>query len=294
MKKLIETKKLFIAKIGNVHNIPNYDGTGYSPEFVSNSLGYRLIEQTGKDTYVDVLLGVPVYADTTIPDKEGALIVKSYKRPLYRYCRSLRVIEKDSVVQAVAKYIAENYNKDVFTSKSHTAFYDINNIVRFQHINDDNVVIKTSKSDLPKRLFGIRNSYDVDELFVVKTNIIVNMSKDPVTNMPYCDEASYKYTLCARKWNGKFEDILTKNEIDYFKNDVKVGDVIVSHVRPLFRYAKSLHLKESLEDVKTYAEFVDKKFNSSEYLNNHTKFNEINEVVRSCHNKEKEEESILA
>ncbi len=294
MKKLIETKKLFIAKIGNVHNIPNYDGTGYSPEVVNNSLGYRLIEQTGKDTYVDVLLGVPVYANSAIPDKEGALIVKSYKRPLYRYCRSLRIIEKDSVIHAVAKYIEENYHGDVFKGNNHSDFYSINNVVKFNHLNDDKIIIKTSKSDLPKRLFGIRNGYDVDELFVVKTNIIVNMAKDPVTDMPYCDEAPYKYTLCVRKWNGKFEDILTKTEIDYFKNDIKVGDVIVSHVRPLFRYAKSLNLKENVEDVKTYAEFVDKKFNSSEYLNNHTKFNEINEVVRSCHNKEKEEQSTLA
>ena len=294
MKKLIETKKLFIAKIGNVHNIPNYDGTGYSPEFVNNSLGYRLIEQTGKDTYVDVLLGVPVYANSAIPDKEGALIVKSYKRPLYRYCRSLRIIEKDSVINAVAKYIEENFHGDVFKNNNHGEFYNINNVVKFSHLNDDKIIIKTSKADLPKRLFGIRNSYDVDELFVVKTNIIVNMSKDPVNNIPYCDEAPYKYTLCVRKWNGKFEDILTKAEIDYFKNDVKVGDIIVSHVRPLFRYAKSLNLKENIEDVKTYAEFVDKKFNSNEYLNNHTKFNEINEVVRNCHHKEKQDELTLA
>lgn len=283
MEKLIETKKLFIAKISNVHNIPNYDGSDVATELVDNALGYRLVEQVGKNEYVDVLLGQPI-SYKNIPTKEGALVINGYKRPLYRYCRSLRVLEKQTAVEEIAKFIAENYNRNVFNSNNHEEFYNINNVVRLNHINEDKVILKTSKSDLAKRLFGVRTSYDVDELFVVKTNMIANMDSTMGNEMLSCTEKPYKYILCIRKWNGAFEDVLTKNEINYFSENVRVGDIIVDRVRPLYRYAKSLHLHEDCNAVKVYAKFVDEKFNTPAYDSNHDKFNEINEVVRACHN----------
>lgn len=294
MEKLVQTKKLFIAKIKNVHNALNYDKTDYYTEFVDNSLGYRLIEQVGKDSYVDVLTNTPITTQKNAPTKEGSLVIGNYKRPLYRYCKSLRVMEKDSAVTEIAKFIGENFNGSVFTSDDHEEFYKINGVVRLNHAEEDQIILKTHKSDLAKRLFGNRTSYDVDELFIVKANMIANTETNMGNEMLSCTEKDFGYILCVRKWNGKFEDVLTKNEIDYFNANVKVGDIIVDRVRPLYRYAKSLHLHENISDVKAYARFVKAKFNLPSFANNHERFYEINDVVRACHNGCYEEESAVA
>lgn len=293
MKKIVQSKKLFVAKIFSVQNVQENKLDINTPcEIAPSSYGYRLIYKTGTEKYIDVLTGQTIKSLDQKDLNKDDLIVNDYIRPLYRYSKSLKVGEIRKNVKAYAKYVEANFNKE--TSKNHRDFYKINNLVRKCHNIADTNVIPVTKKELMMNLFSDNKSVQVDELFVIKTKVVDDLTYDNFKKIESCNAHEYDYRLAIRKWNGKFIDALTKEEIKPFNDKVQIGDVIIEKTRPLYRYAKSLKLVEELDDVEKYAKYVKENFNEKYAKNNHTEFYKINKFVRKCHsNKIKQERQVL-
>lgn len=286
MKKLLQAKKIFVAKVDSVLNVQKDELDISTPcNVVPTSMGYRLLYKINDITYQDVLTGQKIKTYDSFDIKKGDLIVGSYKRPLYRYSKSLRLGEYSDDVKKYALYVENFFNTSQFAN-NHDNFYKINELVRKCHAYKDCNEVPLTKKELMLMLFGKGSkTADVDELYVIKTKIIDHVEKNKFNETISCDGHSYKYVLALRKWNGKYIDPLTNTEIPELSDNVKVGDIVLEKVRPLYRYAKSLRISEDVEDVKIYATYVKDFFNSNEYSKDHSKFYNINEIVRKCHNK---------
>ena len=286
MKKLLQAKKIFVAKVDSVLNVQKDELDISTPcNVVPTSMGYRLLYKINDITYQDVLTGQKIKTYESFDIKKGDLIVGSYKRPLYRYSKSLRLGEYSDDVKKYALYVENFFNTPQFAN-NHDNFYKINELVRKCHESKDCNEVPLTKKELMLMLFGKGSkTADVDELYVIKTRIIDHVEKNKFNETISCDGHSYKYVLALRKWNGKYIDPLTNTEIPDLTENVKVGDIVLEKVRPLYRYAKSLRINEDMEDVKIYATFVKDFFNKDEYLKDHSNFYNINEIVRKCHNK---------
>lgn len=286
MKKLLQAKKIFVAKVDSVLNVQRDELDITTPcNVVPTSMGYRLLYKINDITYQDVLTGQKVKTYDSFDIKKGDLIIGNYKRPLYRYSKSLRLGEYSDDVKKYALYVENFFNTPQFAN-NHDNFYKINELVRKCHDKKDCNEVPLTKKELMVMLFGFGSkTADVDELYVISTKIIDHIEKDKFNETVSVDGHPYKYVLALRKWNGKFIDPLTNTEIPELLESAKVGDIVLDKVRPLYRYAKSLRISEDMEDVKIYATYVKDFFNKEEYAKDHSKFYNINEIVRKCHNK---------
>ena len=286
MNNVLQAKRIFVADVKSVLKMPTDVFDTSSCELVKTAYGYRLIYKVEDNLYTDILSGSIIKGVDSKNLEKNDLVVTTV-RPLYRYSKSLRVCEYKKDVETYARYVAEAYNKSWFV-RDNSNFYRINHLVQEIHkLSDENKKPLSIKEFISVFMNDTKN-VEVDDLYVITTKIIDKVSKFG------CEWHTYDYKLAVKTWNGKYIDPLTNTEIKPFSDFIKVGDIIIESTRPLYRYAKSLRIKEDKENVKLYAEFVKNKFNLKEYAENHDKFYEINELVRECHrkdiNKEKDEE----
>ena len=277
MKKVLQAKNIFVSKVKSVIKMQSRELDPTPCEIVRTAYGYRLLYKINATDYKDILTGNIVKSLDSVDLKKGDLIHSKYIRPLYRYSKSLRICEYEKDVKTYAEYVAKYFNFPSY-KENHDYFYTINELVKQCHDYADINKKPLTKRELMNLIFSDRKLVEVDELFVVTTKIIDHAEKYT------CEGHQYDYKLAVKKGN-KYIDPLTNEEIKQFHNDVQVGDIIVETVRPLYRYAKSLRIKEDKEDILTYAKFVKEMFNSPAYAKDHSKFYEINELVRSCHAK---------
>ena len=281
MNSIYQAKRLFIAKVQSVLNVQKDELDVTACKIVESSYGYRLLYKRNENEYVDILSdNVVKNLDNLTIEQNDLIVIEEDIRPLYRYAKSLRICEFKKNVEIYADYISKFFNKKSFNA-NHENFYKVNDLVRECHKNGDVNKQPLTKNQLIILLATDTKFVEVDELFVVTTKIIDKVER-------YSSESHFHdYKLAIRKSNGKFIDPLTNTEIRKYSDNIKVGDIIIDTTRPLYRYAKSLRIQENIEDVKTYALFVKNVFNLKEYAEDHSKFYEINELVRTCHNAER-------